>query len=43
MIKLKELNPWEAETDEQVMASIKSTVDTYAHPFCHSAHGFCRK
>jgi choline dehydrogenase len=30
---VKELNPWEAVTDEQVMASIKNTVDSYAHPF----------
>jgi choline dehydrogenase len=30
---VKELNPWEAGTDEQVIASIKNTVDSYAHPF----------
>jgi choline dehydrogenase len=36
---VKELNPWEAETDEQVMASIKSTVDTYAHPFATAPMG----
>ena len=36
---VKELNPWEAETDEQLMASIKSTVDTYAHPFAAAPMG----
>jgi choline dehydrogenase len=30
---VKELNPGEAGTDEQVIASIKNTVDSYAHPF----------
>jgi choline dehydrogenase len=30
---VKELNPWQADTDEQLMASIMSTVDSYAHPF----------
>jgi len=36
---VKELNPWDAETDEQLMASIKSTVDTYAHPFATAPMG----
>jgi choline dehydrogenase len=36
---VKELNPWEAETDEQLMASIKNTVDTYAHPFATAPMG----
>src|SRR5258706_2496379 len=36
---VKELNPWEAETDEQLMTSIKSTVDTYAHPFATASMG----
>jgi choline dehydrogenase len=36
---VKELNPWEAETDEQLMASIRSTVDTYAHPFATAPMG----
>jgi choline dehydrogenase len=36
---VKELNPWEAETDEQLMASVKSTVDTYAHPFATAPMG----
>ncbi len=36
---VKELNPREAETDEQLMASIKSTVDTYAHPFATAPMG----
>jgi len=34
-----ELNPREAETDEQVMASVKNTVDTYAHPFATAPMG----
>ena len=36
---VKELNPWEVETDEQLMASVKSTVDTYAHPFATAPMG----
>ncbi len=36
---VKELNPWEAETDEQLMASIMNTVDTYAHPFATAPMG----
>jgi choline dehydrogenase len=36
---VKELNPWEAETDEQLMVSVKSTVDTYAHPFATAPMG----
>jgi choline dehydrogenase len=36
---VKELNPWEAETDEQILASIKTTVDTYAHPFATAPMG----
>src|SRR5258706_4885609 len=36
---VKELNPWEAETDEQLMDSIRSTVDTYAHPFATAPMG----
>jgi choline dehydrogenase len=36
---VKELNPWEAETDEQVQASMMSTVDTYAHPFATAPMG----
>jgi choline dehydrogenase len=36
---VKELNPWEAETDEQLMTSIKNTVDTYAHPFATAPMG----
>ena len=36
---VKELNPWEAETDEQVMAAVKNTVDSYAHPFSTAAMG----
>src|ERR1700748_2341937 len=36
---VKELNPWEAETDEQVWESIKNTVDSYAHPFATAPMG----
>ena len=36
---VKELNPWEAVTDEQVMTSVKTTVDTYAHPFATAPMG----
>jgi len=36
---VKELNPWEAQTEEQVMASVKSTVDSYAHPFSTAPMG----
>ncbi len=39
MMIVKELNPWEAETDEQVMASVKSTLETYAHPFATAPMG----
>jgi choline dehydrogenase len=36
---VKELDPWETETDEQLMVSIKNTVDTYAHPFATAPMG----
>jgi choline dehydrogenase len=36
---VKELNPWEAETDEQVMAAIKNTLESYAHPFATAPMG----
>jgi choline dehydrogenase len=36
---VKELNPWESETDEQLLASMKSTVETYAHPFATAPMG----
>jgi choline dehydrogenase len=36
---VKELNPWEAETEDQVLASMKSTVETYAHPFATAPMG----
>ena len=36
---VQELNPWQAETDEQVMDSIKNTVDSYAHPFATAPMG----
>jgi len=36
---VQELNPWQAETDEQVMESIKNTLDSYAHPFATAPMG----
>jgi choline dehydrogenase len=36
---VKELNPPEVKTDEQLMASVKATVDTYAHPFSTAPMG----
>ena len=36
---VKELNPWESETDDQLLASMKSTVETYAHPFASAPMG----
>ena len=36
---VKELNPWEAETDEQVMAAIKNTLESYGHPFATAPMG----
>ena len=36
---VKELNPWEATTDEQVAESIKNTVESYAHPFATAPMG----
>jgi choline dehydrogenase len=36
---VKELNPWEAETEDQLMASMKSTIETYAHPFATAPMG----
>jgi choline dehydrogenase len=36
---LKELNPSLADSDEQLLASIKSTLESYAHPFATNAMG----
>jgi choline dehydrogenase len=36
---VRELNPWQADTDEQVMESIKNTLDSYAHPFATAPMG----
>ena len=36
---VKELNPWQADTDEQVMDSIKTTIESYAHPFASAPMG----
>jgi choline dehydrogenase len=36
---VQELNPWQAETDEQLMESIENTVESYAHPFATAPMG----
>ena len=36
---VKELNPWQADTDEQVMEAIKTTIESYAHPFASAPMG----
>ena len=36
---VKELNPWQADTDAQVMEAIKTTIESYAHPFASAAMG----
>ena len=36
---VQELNPWQADTEEQVMESIKNTLDSYAHPFATAPMG----
>jgi choline dehydrogenase len=36
---VQELNPQQAETDEQVMESIKNTIESYAHPFATAPMG----
>jgi choline dehydrogenase len=36
---VKELNPWQADTDEQLMESLKNTVESYAHPFATAPMG----
>jgi choline dehydrogenase len=38
-IIVKELNPWEAETEDQVAASIKNTLESYGHPFATAPMG----
>jgi len=36
---VKELNPGEGQTDEQIMDSIKNTIETYGHPFATAPMG----
>jgi choline dehydrogenase len=36
---VRELNPWQAETDEQLMETIKTTIESYAHPFASAPMG----
>jgi choline dehydrogenase len=36
---VQELNPSQAETDEQVMESIKNTIESYGHPFATAPMG----
>jgi choline dehydrogenase len=36
---VRELNPWQADTDEQLMEAIKTTVESYAHPFASAPMG----
>jgi choline dehydrogenase len=36
---LKELNPSQADSDEQLLASIKTTLESYAHPFATDSMG----
>jgi choline dehydrogenase len=36
---VQELNPGKADTDEQLMESIKNTVESYAHPFATAPMG----
>jgi choline dehydrogenase len=36
---VRELNPWQADTDEQLMETIKTTIESYAHPFASAPMG----
>lgn len=36
---VRELNPQQADTDEQLMESIKNTIESYAHPFATAPMG----
>ena len=36
---VQELNPWQANNDDQIMESIKTTLDSYAHPFATAPMG----
>ena len=36
---VQELNPWQLKTDDELRASIKNTVESYAHPFATASMG----
>ena len=36
---VQELNPWQADTEEKVVESIKNTIESYAHPFATAPMG----
>jgi choline dehydrogenase len=36
---VQELNPWKADTDEQIIESMKNTLDSYEHPFATAPMG----
>ena len=36
---VRELNPWQADTDEELMETIKTTIESYAHPFASAPMG----
>jgi choline dehydrogenase len=36
---VQELNPWKADTDEQIIESMKNTLDSYEHPLATASMG----
>jgi choline dehydrogenase len=36
---VRELNPWQADTDEQLLETIRTTIESYAHPFASAPMG----
>jgi choline dehydrogenase len=36
---VQELNPWKADTDEQIIESMKNTIESYGHPFATAPMG----
>ena len=36
---VQELNPWKADTDEQIIESMKNTLESYGHPFATALWG----
>ena len=36
---VQELNPWKADTDEQIIESMKNTLESYGHPFATAPMG----